>query len=571
MSGYHSPDSEGMHFHVSGYFIYQVGQLRSNGVTLHMPLKSDRLAVPDVPVIYFIEPSEDSISRVVSDYRAGLYSYMHLNFSSSIPSKLLEKFAQDISRITPPSATQISRVIDRHCAFVSLDETMYSLNLSSSYFRLHQPGVSDQEIETLIGGISSGLLSLILTCIKQVPVIRAPQNAAAGMIAQSLHERIIELLGSGAVNDLFSSTASVSTDPTHAQRPLLVILDRDIDLSPLIAHGWSYASLMTDLLGMNLNKVSIPKENKHYDIDPSDPFWKRIGHLPFPDAATAVNEQVNEFSRKRGEVTEADGSLHTAMSALPQITELKKAVDMHTTIATALLNIIKARGIDRYYEVESDLNLNTLSSLLTAEAKVPESVMDKVRTALVVVLKKEGIQSSKIDQIIAQIGHDESVNALKYIRYLLGLRSVPTAPQLAPQTSNPGGPVLPGVLGGLAEKMKSHGEGLLAAGMKNLKNIIPINGNLVATNTVGQLADQVMNPVTDSFMYLDPKNPHSTVRVRGSFRQVVVCVIGGGSILECENLMAWSSKSGRTCVYGATDFPSPNQFVKDLAKLGAKH
>ena len=553
------------------FTITQVGQLRSHGVTLHLPLKSDRLPVPDVPVIYFVEPTEENIARIVSDYKSGLYSYMHLNFSSYISSQSLERFANEIARVSPVPNTRIAKVIDRYCAFVSLDETMYSLNSSSSYFRIHQPGVSDKEIESVISGISSGLLSLIITCIKQVPVIRAPQNAAAAMVAQSLQEQIVELLGSGSVNDLFSSTASVSTDPSHAQRPLLVILDRDLDLSVMLAHGWSYASLMADLLGMNLNKVSIPKENKHYDIDPSDAFWKKIGHLPFPEAATAVNEQVTEFSRMRGEVTEADGSLHSAMSALPQITEMKKTVDMHTTIATTLLNMIKARGIDRFYEVESDLNLNSLGSLLSEESKHPESVLDKVRSSIVVVLRKEGVPASKIDQMISQIGADEAVSALRYIRYLLGLRSVPTAPQLAPQTSNPGTQVLPGVLGGLAEKMKTHGEGLLAAGMKNLKNIIPVNGNLLVTNTVQQLADQVVNPVTDSFMYLDPKNPHSRVRVRGSFRQVIVCVVGGGSILECENLMAWSSKTGRASIYGATDFPSPNQFLKDLARLGAKH
>ena len=308
--------------------------MRNHGVTLHLPLKSERHPVPDVPVIYFVEPTEENITRIVSDYKAGLYSYIHINFASSIHPKLLEKFATEISRVNPPSPTQISKVIDRYCSFVSLDQSLFSLNLPSNYFNLHQAGISDKDIEGSIEKVSSGLMSLILTCIKQVPVIRAPQNAAAGMVAQSVYERLSDLVNSPAASDLFSTNTSMSNDPSHAQRPLLVILDRDIDLAPMVSHGWSYASLISDLLGMSLNKISIPKENKTYDIDPSDSFWKRIAHQPFPDAATAVNEQVTEFSRMRGQVTEADGSLHSAMSALPQITEMKKLVDMHTTIAT---------------------------------------------------------------------------------------------------------------------------------------------------------------------------------------------------------------------------------------------
>ena len=522
-------------------------------------------------MIYFVEPTTENVLRIVSDYKAGLYSYMHINFSSSISTELLKKFASDIARVSPAPTTQIAKVVDRHCSFVSLDPSMFSLNLASTYLGLHQSSASEADIESSVDRVSLGLLSVVLTCIKQVPVIRAPANGAAGMAAQLLNDRLSELVRSGAASELFSSTTVGSSDPSHAQRPLLVILDRDLDLSPMVAHGWSYASLISDLLGMQLNKVSIPKENKHYDIDPSDAFWKRIAHLPFHDAATAVNEQVNEFSRMRGEVTGDGGSLTSAMSALPQITEMKKVVDMHTTIATTLLNLIKSREIDRFFEIETELNLAALTTLLSEESATPDQLIDRARTAIVVMLRKDGLTAAKIDQIISKLGgsDDAASAAAKYVKYLLGLRNL-LPPTIARDSSNPGANpvVLPGMLGGLAEKVKSRGEGLLAAGLKNLKNILPVNENLVVTNTVQQLADQTPNPLTDAFLYFDPKNAGSTVRVRGSFRQVIVCVVGGGALIECENVTAWGSRTGRTVVYGATDFPTPAQFVKDLAKLG---
>lgn len=536
--------------------LMKVGQLRNLGVTLHLALKSERHPVPDVPVIYFVDPSEESIARIVSDYKAGLYSYMHVNFSSSISSKLLQKFAGEISRSSPSRPCQISKVIDRYASFVSLDQSTYSLNQSSSYLSLHQSATSEAEIEATIDRTALGLLSLILTCVKQVPVIRAPPNEAAGMTAQLLHDKLAELVASPSASEIFSASGAVSSDPSHAQRPLLVILDRDLDLSPMVAHGWSYASLMTDLLGMSLNKLSIPKENKVYDIDCSEAFWKRSAHLPFPEAATAVNELVSEFSRMRGQVTAADpaAGLSSAVSALPQITEMKKTVDMHTTIATALLNEIKARSVDKFVEIENDLNVQSFSQILSDE-KISDS--DKVRTAIVLFLKKDGIPQQKIDQIVTSLANAAEGNALKYLRYLMSLRNVPVVSQAA-------APQLPAALGGLAKEIRARGQGLLA----NIKNALPSNGNLVVTNTVQQLADQNANALTDSFAYFDPKNPNSNVRVRGSFRQVIVCVVGGGCVTEAENVSAWATKSGRIAIYGATDFPSPNQFLQDLAKLG---
>jgi len=502
--------------------------------------------VPDVPVIYFVEPTEENIARIVADYRAGLYSYMHVNFASGVSSGLLKRFAGEISQ-QPSAKCQISRVIDRFASFVSLDQSTFSLNLNSTYLNLHKASVSDKDIEEAIERVAQGLMSVLVTCMKQVPVIRASQNGAAGMAAKLLNDRLVEHLKSTSDNIFFSSSASVSADPSHAQRPLLVILDRDSDLTPMVQHGWSYAGLMTDLLGMNLNKVSLPKEQKVYDIDVSEDFWKKIAHLAFPEAATKVNELVSEFGRIRTELTtQENGNMSSAMTALPRVTDMKKTVDMHTSIATTLLNEIKARNLDKFVEIE---NTNSLTGLISILSDPTFSHEDKIRTAIYLCLKKEG---AKIDQIIAQLGPSDSSNALRYVKSLLSLRQM---------TSSSAGSATPpsSMLEGLTERMKS--------GIKNLKTMLPENENLLLTSTVQQLADQIVNPLTESFHYFDPRNPGSNVRVRGNFRQIIVCVVGGGSISESENFCAWAAKTGRTLVYGASDFPHPSQFLADLAKL----
>lgn len=38
---------------------------------------------------------------------------------------------------------------------------------------------------------------------------------------------------------------------------MLVILDRNIDLVPMISHSWTYQALVNDVLGMRLNRVAV--------------------------------------------------------------------------------------------------------------------------------------------------------------------------------------------------------------------------------------------------------------------------------------------------------------------------
>ena len=65
--------------------LFKVGQLKQMNVTLYMMLHSERQRIPDVPAIYFVQPTEANIDRICKDAQSGLYDSMHLNFSSGLP------------------------------------------------------------------------------------------------------------------------------------------------------------------------------------------------------------------------------------------------------------------------------------------------------------------------------------------------------------------------------------------------------------------------------------------------------------------------------------------------------
>lgn len=85
-----------------------------------------------------------------------------------------------------------------------------------------------------------------------VPIIRSPKGNAAEQVSQKLHQKLRENLF-GARSDLFHT--DTQTGNFNFQRPLLIILDRNIDMATPLHHTWTYQALAHDLLSMSLNRV----------------------------------------------------------------------------------------------------------------------------------------------------------------------------------------------------------------------------------------------------------------------------------------------------------------------------
>ena len=56
-------------------------------------LHSERGEVPDVPAIYFCQPTEENLIRIGQDFNDGLYSSYYLNFISPISRQKMEDLA----------------------------------------------------------------------------------------------------------------------------------------------------------------------------------------------------------------------------------------------------------------------------------------------------------------------------------------------------------------------------------------------------------------------------------------------------------------------------------------------
>lgn len=111
--------------------------------------------------------------------------------------------------------------------------------------------------------------------------------------------------------------------------------------------------------------------------------------------------------------------LTNAVNSLPQLLDMKRLIDMHTTIATGILNSIKSRRLDTFFEIEEKimskqtLDRSILDIINDPEAGTPE---DKIRLFIIYYLctNMSEVEFNKHEAALANAGCD--LNPLMYIK-----------------------------------------------------------------------------------------------------------------------------------------------------------
>lgn len=157
--------------------LLSVSQLRRRGVTLHLLLQSDREPIPDVPAVYFVQPTKENVAIIAQDCARGLYGRAHLNFVTKLDRTLMEDFARLV--VQSGSLENIASVHDQYLDFLCLEKNLFSLHKKDSYVMYNGSGATDQSIENAMTEIAYGLFSVVATS-GYVPIIRCPRVSVLG-------------------------------------------------------------------------------------------------------------------------------------------------------------------------------------------------------------------------------------------------------------------------------------------------------------------------------------------------------------------------------------------------------
>lgn len=585
--------------------VLRVNDLLKCGITVHSLINSKRANLPDVPVIYFVEPTIENILYIIEDLNQDRYDSFYINFTSLINRELLEEFAKKVS--ISGKSQKIKQVFDQYLDYIVTEPNLFSLNLPEIFTQFNSSNTDEEKIHKLVDIIANGLLSTIVS-MDIIPVIRAQQNGPAEFVAQQLDLKLREYLS----NTRGSTVATASIQ----QRPVLILLDRNFDLASMFSHSWIYQCMVSDVFQLQRNTIKITKHaakdgekdsTKNYDVDPKDFFWNKYSQLPFPDAVESADAELNAYKNDAKEVTAKTGisslddidpnanataNIQQAVEKLPELTARKATLDMHMDILSSLINELQAKNLDKYFEIEQNATdpkvLKEFLELLVVDSE-RDSSLDKLRTfiilTLLVDLTPEYIE--KVKSIFKEKYPQVDLSSFNYIlkfkehSKLANLSTLnETSNNFTNQASQMNSSAL---LSGLSSKLYGLTEGKISEGLTSIatriKSFIPEKKLLPITTIVEAIMDpinasQQSVQLTDEYVYLDPKSRggHSKPPKRQSYQESLVFVVGGGNYLEYQNLQEWANdpnKAHRKVIYGSTEITSASEFLEECSVLGS--
>uniref|UniRef100_A0A6B2KZW3 Uncharacterized protein n=1 Tax=Arcella intermedia TaxID=1963864 RepID=A0A6B2KZW3_9EUKA len=571
--------------------LFSVEDLRRQGVTLHLSLHKTRQPVPDVPAIYFVSPTKENISRICEDCSKRLYSAFHINFSSSISRELLEELAY--KTVQSNTEKSVVRVFDQYMNFVSLEDHLFVTRHKNSYFEFHNPLISDHDAIQNVEEIVDSLFS-VAAALGQVPIIQCPRKGdAAEIIAKSLDEKIRNHLGN--VANLFSESSSPgiykspSNSGTSFQRPVLIILDRNVDLTVMMSHAWSYKASVHDLLSMHNNTVVLNKKEggtSKYSLDPTEPFWNENGSIPFYQVAVSVKQKVDELEAKIKDNNLVGNSEQDLMGSeleevtrkldlLPEINKQKEIMEMHGKIALSLLENVNTRGLDVLFRLEEGVMARSALQKkkdILAALEGNGKPMDKMRLFLIYYIMHQNISQAELSEFeekLEALGCD--LTPLIYLKQFKAFDdNWSTTTSASPVGNSPFG------VGDLVGSFKT----MFNAG---IQLFVPTTKDYYVTRIVDAVMEMKQDKIVQDFLYFDPSQKtdgqnFGRTRTTSPFKEAIVFMVGGGNYLEFLNLKEYAKNSipkdglptlGKTILYGSTELFTGEQFVDQLRKLGA--
>jgi hypothetical protein len=294
-------------------------------------------------------------------------------------------------------------VYDQYLNFIVSEPDLFSLNIPGAYSTLNSAQTSDEALDALVDRIVSGLFSVAVT-MGTIPIIRCPRGGAAELISVKLDRKLRDHF----LNSKTSLFGDQKSSSAVASRPVLIIADRNVDLTAMFSHSWTYQSLITDILHMHLNKiiVSVPIDENNpekgtkkqaYDLTASDFFWQNNATKPLPEVADDIDGQLKKYEEDAGEITKKTGSssiddlqgggasvaahLKGALALLPELKERKALLSMHMNILKALMKGIEDRKVHEFFRLEEELSKQNKAQVLDVikSAENGNEPLDKLR------------------------------------------------------------------------------------------------------------------------------------------------------------------------------------------------
>ena len=556
--------------------LLKIYYLRDYNISMTLNIKDAREKISDIMAIYIISLTKENLDYIYDDMKNQIFDNIYINFLSydtgDINNKnILDDFYRKIAYLENNSCLyKISIIPINICLY---HPKIFSLNIKKPYLLLNSPNISDNIYQEYLSKISIGLFSSLFL-MKTYPVVKYHKGFFGDDIIKKIQAEF---------NYLFKTNPEIKDDfklKKNSKRTLLLILDRDIDLSIMLHHACSFAAMINDCftIGIGGNPNNNFSTSKKFNIDPvNDYIWNNKLHEVFIDVGKYVYEEYKNFYKdmnfldkvqKPKDIEQLQNESEKFAKTIQTLRD-KKLLDnillQESKAFEELNNIQKNKKLDAIYLMETNLlkkkekineaTKNDFFKLLYDYQDNQNTKEDIYRLCLIYYLcNSKNISKEEIIRIKPYILNK---NAMNYIK-----RKIDETSLRENNNINIGG------------KDYRRNNSMIMKGLFSAFNtisnlMISIEEPSISADLIDKLSrnQDIANWVTYDFITRNIEKDGGNY----SYDNILCFFIGGGSFGEYEYIYDKMSQSGYNIYYGTDYIYRPMEFVHDLEELGEKN
>ena len=576
----------------------------------------ERAPQPTLDGVYFITPSERSVTRMIDDCKKKTYRRAHVFFTSPAPRSVLSAI-----KAQRECVSMLSNCSELNLEYMTVDPHGFSVGVDDALRKTFGEGSETSQAQARMMDVISTRLATVMVSLGEVPSVRFMakvgdrRSDVSRGIADRLDRTIAALLRS-------KGAEAAKNNPTCD----VLIVDRSIDVLAPIVHEWTYESMVTDLLnvpeGLYKYKITNSKgetEAKEAVLGENDPLWVELRHAHIAEVLNALADKAKTFAnigpgQGVGSRDLSTGQLKKAVETLPKVLEQKAKLSVHTAIASEINEVLQRCALSEVGRVEQDVVFGDATSkeivalfneLDTQGVRLP--MVEKLRLLLCYVSSHPNkIDASEKQRWMRETGLTQSdVDILENLE-LMGVKVLKTPssgsyfssstkssrPKVLERTGAGSDwdlfrflPMVAGLVreldaGTLDVNEFPHVGAAAGAAPQNATMMSPTKARSVRTRTESSWATQSSggswnegdNDGASAGQHARTESTASNRSLSRSTskranRRLFVFVVGGMTRGELREARALSQLLHREVIFGSTSLETPTSFVQKLTQL----
>ncbi|EMD49779.1 vacuolar protein sorting-associated protein, putative [Entamoeba histolytica HM-3:IMSS] len=521
---------------IESHFV--VSDLRKNGVTMILNIENQRQKIDDVEAIYIIQPTKKNIEIICQDIQNELYESFSLCFSNELSQKQMKYLAKEVVQLE--KIYKIKDVINGCFNFQIPEYNLINFSMEHSYSLFNNPTISDEMGMKLINYIVDSLFTIIYT-MKEIPIIRTRTSSTEQVIGEKLVKKI---------RDFMKKEEHYFIE--KKERTLFIISNRNYDLSQGLMHGWSYQSLIKETQKMNGMKVDLNNTTEYIDSDGD--IWTQCKEGIISDVADTIIEKTKQLEQVKYMIQQENnrlfnnGNIQINEGLYTMSKKLEHEIDLHTTIAQAVLKSIQERSIDLLFSYEDNImsHIKIEKTALLELIKKLDNKDDIIRLYYVCLLNNFPVD--EINQLMNEKQID--LKELKYIEHLKQMQEYLHVSKKNNENSFSVTSMVGTVLGKVAK-------------------LLPSDKKVAATIVVDTLSNAKGTDLEKEFNYFDPiKSEEPFIpEKRHKHTDVILFMLGGGNYMEYTNICQFAKKSNKRIIYATTEMLNGTELLHQISRI----